>query len=117
MMNLSNVLAIVKGDKRAWICALLLFAGFAMLIVGSRGSVTDVSSGKISEEERIEELCRASVGVGNCVVTVSYEGDSIAGIIVLCDGGDDIAVKKRISDMLTTLYDIGYNRIKVDRLC
>ena len=77
---------------------------------------TEAIANTSGEEERIEELCRYAVGAGNCFVTVSYEGDSIGGIIVLCDGGEDIAVKKRISDMLATLYDIGYNRIKVDKL-
>ena len=112
-----NFFDYIKKDKRALVCLILLLAGFALLIVGSLGGNTSQNEPLINEEEKIEQLCRSVSGVGECRVTISYEGESVAGIIVLCDGGDSVSVRKRLSDMLVTLYDIGYNRIMIDRLC
>ena len=117
MMNLRSFFDYIKKDKRALLCLILFLLGFSLLIMGSLGksdSSADISS---SEEEKIKSLCKSVEGVGECQVTLTYEGENVAAIVVLCDGGDRISVQKRLSDMLVTLYDIGYNRVKIDRLC
>lgn len=116
MMNIRGVIDYIKKDKRILVSVLLLLLGFALLIIGSLGDGEKTEVGK-SEEEKIQALCKSVAGVGECYVTLNYDGESIAGIIILCEGGDDISIKKRLSDILVTLYDIGYNRVKVDRLC
>ena len=83
------------------------------------GSVLDAGAAgdtDVGEEERIAALCAGVEGVGKCQVTVNYDGDALVSVVVLCEGGDSVAVKKRLSDILATLYDVGYNRIMIDRL-
>ena len=117
MMNLRCVFEYVKKDKRVILCALLLLLGFLLLIIGSFGDSSEPEVAVRSEEEKIKELCASVDGVGECYVTLNYEGESVASIVVLCEGGESVSVKKRLSDMLVTLYGIGYNRIMIDRLC
>ncbi len=113
---MQNFLVYLKKDKRVLVCALLLLAGFALVIIGSIDFGTDKTGASISEEEKIEQMCSRVEGVGKCRVTVNYDGESVASIVVLCDGGNDTSVKKRLSDILVTLYDIGYNRVRIDGL-
>ena len=115
-MNLKGFFEYVKKDKRAGMCLILLFFGFLLLIFGAVRENSDTPASSVAEEEKIEQLCQGVEGVGECRVTLSYDGESIAAVVVLCDGGDDVGVQKRISDLLATLYGVGYNRIKVDKL-
>ena len=116
MMNIRNIFDYAKRDKRILVSAILLLLGFALLVLGSFGG-RENNEETSSEEEKILALCKSVDGVGECYVTVSYDGECVASIIVLCEGGDSISVKKRLSDILVTLYDIGYNRVMIDRLC
>ena len=117
MMNLRGVFEYIKRDKRAVLCVLLLFFGFLFLIIGSFGDSNESDVTARSEEDKIRELCASVDGVGECYVTLNYEGDNVVSIVVLCEGGESVSVKKRLSDILVTLYGIGYNRIMIDRLC
>jgi hypothetical protein len=117
MMNLRSFFDYIKKDKRALLCLILFLLGFALLIIGSLDKGGDEGNTSVGEEEKIKSLCMSVDGVGECRVTLTYEGECVAGIVVLCDGGDRVSVQKRLSDMLVTLYDIGYNRVRIDRLC
>ena len=116
MMNIRGLIDCIKKDKRILVSVLLLLLGFALLILGS---VKGKESAEVtaSEEEKIAALCGSVEGVGECYVTVNYDGERVASIVVLCEGGDSISVRKCLSDILVTLYDIGYNRVRIDRLC
>ena len=116
MMNLRGVLEYIKKDKRLILCIILVILGFTLLIIGSFGDSKESGVAVRSEQDKIRELCASVDGVGECYVTLNYEGESVVSIVVLCEGGDSPSVKKRLSDMLVTLYGIGYNRIMIDRL-
>lgn len=115
-MSVSGFFEYVKRDKRAWIAVALLIVGLAIIVMGSVLDAGAVGDTDVGEEERIAALCAGVEGVGKCQVTVNYDGDALVSVVVLCEGGDSVAVKKRLSDILATLYDVGYNRIMIDRL-
>lgn len=115
-MSLRGVFEYIKKDKRVILCALLLLVGFLLLIIGSLGDDGSVDAAAKSDEEKIKELCASVDGVGECYVTLNYEGECVESIVVLCEGGASVSVRKRLSDILVTLYGIGYNRVRVDRL-
>ena len=83
-------------------------------------------------EAEIESLCSDVSGVGRCRVFITFErgvqdtykGSNIIeskppkvlGVTVVCTGGDSDAVKSSVTEMISALFDIGYNRVAVLKL-
>ena len=80
-----------------------------------------------NEETSISSILSKIEGVGNCYVYVSYkngekevfsnvinnENQNIYGIVVVCDGGDNIKTKLKIIDAIKTLVDVDDLNIQV----
>ncbi len=82
-----------------------------------------------SLEERIEALCSSVEGVGVCRVMITFESGErtvydgskvsavcpaqVQGVTVVCDGGNDPVVCRRLSDMLSALFGIGTHRVVI----
>ena len=115
----------------------LVLVGVILMFIPSgsnkeKSEQTTLTDYKISAEAELAELCSSIDGVGKCRVSVSFsEGESfrysgsklissapprVFGVTVVCEGGDDDRVKERISDCMTSLFDIGANRVCVLKL-
>ena len=93
---------------------MLLICGAALILIGSFGVSKGTSDAvESSAEEELSEMCSAISGVGECRVMISYEGESVYAVAVICDGGDSVDVKRSVSELISSLYGIGYNRISV----
>lgn len=66
-------------------------------------------------EARLADMCSEIDGVGECRVMITYseDGESVYAVAVLCDGGDSVAVRERITELMVSLFGIGSNRISV----
>ncbi len=93
---------------------LLLVLGLALLLLcGGVGESESVAT-EPDEEARISEMCSLTEGVGECRVMLTYDGQGrVCSVAVLCEGADSVEVRRRITDMLSSLYGIGSNRISV----
>lgn len=107
--------------------AVLLALGLLLIFFGMRGDEavsTSITDGE-TLEERVSTLLSSLEGVGECKVLITYEEKAlgygkdteklISGIAVVCDGGDSIVVKERVSSVLSSLFGIGKNRIRVEK--
>lgn len=118
-MKVNEVLGKGRG-RAAAIAALLAALGLLLALLGSGSGETNSAS--VSDDERVAELCSRIEGVGECYAYLHVsEGDygsegGIAGITVVCEGGDSAAVRERLSSMLSSLFGIGSNRIRVEKL-
>ena len=112
---------ILKG-KRALIVALAL--GLILLCaLLPRLLSTEEKKGFNETEERIAELCSSVDGVGECLVMVTFVTDEsgemtgkVFSVAVICEGADSITVRARITELITSLYGIGANRVSVTKL-
>lgn len=133
-----KILESFKKDKRALMIVAIGVVGilFIFLSLGGNSEPQSAPVGleeyKIKLEEELESLCESIDGAGKCRVTVSfsegekleYRGSSVVGsepprvlgITVVCDGGDNPNIKSSISDCMTSLFDIGSNRVCVLKL-
>ena len=111
--------------KRGMLPVMLCLAlGIMLIFLGTEeDGGTAVAAGT---EDSIAAILSEIDGVGECRVLISYEtagaswGSSgrevISGIVVVCEGGSSDAVKRRVTEALSSLYGIGTNRIKVEKL-
>ena len=119
------------GNRKKLPLLLLLCGAVGALLLllggewGGRSSGNDRSQVDIANKATIDELRELLAGVegagdnAKIYLTVTEQPDGrqkLQGVAVLCEGGDDPAVQKRIIGLLTALYDIGAHRIYVGRL-
>ncbi len=103
----------VKGASGRLIT--LLIVGAVLLFIGSRGEQkAENTEAPKSEESELVDMFSELYGVGECKVKISYtEGGEVSAVAVLCEGAESDAVKKRIYDLVGSLYGIGTSRIAV----
>ena len=120
------MLKLIKGAKDTGLVKIMVLLALGLLLVffglGDRDSVGE----EMNEEERVAALCSMLDGVGECRAVINYvtesggygreEREYIAGIAVVCEGGDSYDVKIMISELLSSLYGIGTNRITVEKM-
>lgn len=129
--------AFLGADKKR-AAAILLAAFGILLILFSLGGAEDgaaADTGMISREVLEDSVCELLSdidGVGRCRVALSlasgerleYKNGSlvykeparVSGAVVVCEGADDPSVVREINDALSALFDIGTNRISVQKM-
>ena len=131
---LNKIVDYLKGKRKIALILLLVSVGLMLVAISSVDSGTSAEPAGLSEykgelERSLEKLCSEVDGVGKCTVMVSfsrgeentYKGNQLVeskpprvqGVTVVCDGGDSVAVKSRLSHMLCALFDIGANSVAV----
>ncbi len=123
MDKMQTIVDFIRGDRgRRWVL-LLAVVGILLLLVGgalSRGVGTTVDKGVVEDDpaRKIEELCEGIEGVGECRVALSYaaDGRTVTSVAVVCEGGDSITVRHRLTEMLSSFYGIGYHRVSVEKM-
>ena len=106
----------LAGGKLSAFLPLLLFGVALLLLPTVFGGGEGEAEREVTGEERLSELCAAVEGVGECRVMVTYEGESVYAVAVLCEGAESVAVKERVVELIGSLYGIGSNRIAVIEL-
>ena len=105
---------------------ILLGVGLLLLTVGGREKSEENTAYTPDEEARLAELCSSLSGVGKCRVFIAYEERTVSyssrtekvivGVAVICEGGGNDSVKARLTSLIDSLYGIGANRIRIDRM-
>ena len=103
----------LSSDKRGIVAATILVLGAVLLMLGG-----NLKGGEESEsftlEERTAELCSLVNGVGECRVMITYGDDeSVYAVAVLCDGAEAVSVQREITELTTSLFGIGANRVTI----
>ncbi|MGN0796592.1 MAG: hypothetical protein ACI4M5_00105 [Christensenellales bacterium] len=61
-------------------------------------------------------LCNVE-GVGDCSVLITYDDEKdVNGVVVVAEGGDDVAVKIKIIDAVCALVDVKAEKIKIYKM-
>ena len=133
------VLRYIKDNKRIFFILLFALVGIFFVIISSSSGSSESVEREITLDEykelleaEIESLCSDVSGVGRCRVFITFErgvqdtykGSNIIeskppkvlGVTVVCTGGDSDAVKSSVTEMISALFDIGYNRVAVLKL-
>ena len=93
----------------------VLLLGLLLLIFGGaeRGS-TDSQPSEQALEERLAVACSLLDSAGECEVMITYgEDGEVLGVLVLCEGADNVEVRSDIKSLCATLFGIGSNRVSV----
>lgn len=115
---------------------IIALIGILLLIIaiptGKSESVTSTTSTQTEKkeelEERLERILKNTEGVGNVKVMItqnegetSFESDSkedgtIIGVVIVAEGAEDGAVKKKIQDIVLALFPIEAHKIEIVKM-
>jgi stage III sporulation protein AG len=134
---MNKFLSFILENKKTAILLALAVLGLLIACAFSSGDTATSEESSLSEyeldlENQLSSLCSSVKGVGKCRVHVSfatgeeniYRGGvlietkppRVLGVVVVCDGGDKASVRAELSELLSALFDIGSNRIKISKL-
>lgn len=110
--------------KRKTVVPMILVLFIAVIcIIGGTKSKGEQEESDDSLEKRVSDLCASIDGVGNCRVMIYYQKASsrydeqkVESVVVICEGGDSVKVKKCLTEMLSSFFGIGSNRVKVEKM-
>ena len=111
--------------KKKWFVPLLLFLIF-LIALSSLGKREKAVETDLSTEERLAALCNSVKGVSDAEVMITYEttatatflgrtdtGQSILGVAVVCNGGDDPAIQVVLHELIRSLFSLPSTKISV----
>ena len=108
----------VTGGKRKWFdrigaaaWALMgMLALLCLLLISGRKESDDVGT---DIERRMERVIKRMEGVRDCDVMIIDNDNEITGVLIVCDGAEDISVRIRVQNAVGTLLDIENSKIGV----
>ena len=107
-------------EKKATVLCL-----FGALVLGLALFFYTPSEGESAAGELTDtaQMCAAVEGVGECRVALTHkkdkngkETDEVFSVAVICEGADDVSVRARLTELITSLYGIGANRVSIVKL-
>ena len=112
---------ITEKKETVWLLLLLILA-VVFIVIGS--SVNDGADAvDDSYESRVADICNSIEGVGKCRVLIYYTEPSsrysdqkVEGIVVVCEGGGSVEVRRRLTEALSSFFGIGSNRVIIERM-
>lgn len=115
----------LKTKGGLWKLGVLLAVGILLVVFGVFGSSGDkeTETHYTDEEMRLAEFCSSLDGVGDCRVMIVYSSTGryqstqtrVESVSVICDGGGSVLVRQKLTELLSSLYGIGANRITVSK--
>lgn len=107
-----SFLAFVKKQDKGFIILIAAVIILAMLFIPSGSKKENASVGG-DDASRLEELCSQIDGVGKCRVMVTYKGGEVYAVAIICQGADSPKVRERLTELVTSMYGIGANRVAI----
>ena len=111
----------VKDRKALLWAAIILVVAVVCIFIGSGNDNDTAIDGSL--ESRVSELCRSIDGVGECRVLIYYQPQSsrydtekVESVVVVCEGADSIEVRRCLTEMLSSFFGIGSNRVRIEKM-
>ena len=102
----------VRKNKKSLLLLSVAAVFLILVCIGTSGS--GERQEPEDEETRLSTIISEVSGVGRCEVMMNYtEEGEVFGVIVLCEGAENVSVRERLTDLLSSLYGIGTNRISI----
>ena len=113
MKSDKSFLEFIKSSDKMPVLGIVFILGICFILIGNLGFKGNLGG----EEDKVEKICSMIDGVGECRVIMTYrevEGvDSVYAVTVLCEGAESVGVCRDITEMISSLYGIGYNRVEI----
>ena len=118
MPNLNSdkkFLGFLRAQKSHTVILAVIVCAVGLVLLS--GGVGGREESEASLEERTAQMCSSVRGVGECEVMITYSpDDEVYAVAVLCDGADDVTVRRELIELASTLFGIGSNKVTILKL-
>lgn len=105
--KLTELISSVKGAGNTRVAVSVSSAG-EFIYAENKKSDTDTDSASLDTEIVVFEQNDSENGL-----VISVKSPDVLGVAVICEGGDSSVVKAEITDLITSLFGIGSDRVYV----
>lgn len=112
---MTRVVNYLKKYKKIFIIISLIIALSiaAIIAFGESKPVTVTSINRSVTEEKLVRILSEIRGVGQAEVMISEADGNIEGVIIVCEGANDIMVKNDVINAVITAFKVEKNNIAV----
>ena len=108
----------LKAHKKILIIALMLamLIAVAFLLYGSKNKVsTTVASDAVrsATETKLMRILSEIDGVGQAEVMITENGDKVEGVVIVCEGANNIMTRNDVINAVTTALKVEKNNIAI----
>ena len=116
--RLEKLLAQVDGAGEVQVMITLENTGETIYAQDSQAKTQEQTDGSsvVRSSDRSSEHILYDAGTGSQALVETRLEPSVKGVAVLCAGGGDITVVKRITDLVATVLDVPTNRVCVAKM-
>lgn len=115
--DIANFVKEIFKKKKSFLPVLILLISL-LLILAFLPKTKESSEG--GGTSALSELCSSVDGVGECKLFLIYEKDKngkdtekVYSVAVICEGADKITVRSKLTELITSVYGIGANRVSI----
>ena len=113
---MKKLIEAIKANRTLLIILAVVLLLIIIVVVFYDGG-EDAASGQLSEksrtETRLEEILSSIDGVGESSVMVTEDGEDIIGVVIVCQGADNIMTRSDILNVVSTALNIQKNIIAI----
>jgi hypothetical protein len=110
-----SFLSFIKKQDKKFIILLVGALALAILLLPTSNKKVEEAA-PLDEAARLEELCSKIEGVGECRVMVTYREGEVYAVAVICRGADNPKVRESVTELITSIYGIGANRVSIQKM-
>ncbi len=115
MKKLQDIWKELLGKQNKTYLVVFLLVGILLIVIAIPTDTGNAKTTKGTEiEKRLEEVLAQMEGVGKVRVMITYkEDETVEGVAVVSEGGDNAVVMKNITEVVQALFDVKSHKIKV----
>ena len=106
-----NNLKQLLGSKGGSLIIVLILLATVILVFPSASSTDKEEAADL--ETKTAKLCSSVSGVGECRVMLTYRDGEVYAVAVVCRGAESASVRRDITELVTSLFGIGTNRVEI----
>ncbi len=110
---MKKFIEVLKANKNILVIAAIVLA-LVILVVVFNGSGEGEDGAAVSDDEqRLQTILSHMEGVGESRVMISRGEDGIDGVVIVCDGAENIMTRSDILNAVSTALNIDKNIIAI----
>lgn len=110
---MDKVFSFFKNNKKVIALSFLVILLILILCFFNIKDKNENSVSKSDDEIKLSELLSQVDGVGNADVLIREQNEKIIGIIVVCEGANDIMVRNNLINLISTAFNVDRNIIAI----
>lgn len=114
---MNRVIEYIKEHRKIFviIVLLILFVLLGVILYGSQPKITDTSVTYASSETELKlmRILSEIEGVGKAEVMITETDGGVSGVIIVCEGADNIMTRNDVLKAVTTAFKIEKSNIAI----